>query len=946
MTNTIANSEHIIEKAAKDLLVLVREIGDELHLPRADVDGLGLDSSFHDDLRLDSLTQLEFFSRVEKHFGVSLPEKAFTHISTPRSLLEYILTAEKLDHSEIVASIGRLMPAPAGKMPRRPKTLLDVLDWHAEKNPDRPHITFCSDSAAGETVTYSALKQHAEKLAGGLVKQGLRSKETVVILLPSGKEYVVSFFAVLLAGGIPVPLPPPTRHQQLKNHLVQYRNVFSNCRAKFLITDAPTKASVADYRIGFEFIRTLLTPDDLAADTGRLIRPMRSSHDIAYLQYTPGGTGEPKSVILTHANLLANIRAAGEWSRLSSQDVFMNWLPLHHNMGLVGSWLSSLFYAFMLVNAPPLFFLIKPERWLWAIHRFRATITAAPDFAYAVCLQRIGDEDIRGLDLSLLRIAFNGAEPVRSDAVEKFCERFARYGFRTTAMTPVFGLAENAFALTLPPINRGLRIDHIQRNAFMRTGRAIPVADRNHALRLVSLGQALAGHEIRVIDPLGSELPERRLGRLEFRGPSATAGYYGNPEETRRLYDGKWVDSGDSAYIADGELYVLGRAEELIRHRGRNFHPLELAQAINRLPGIVNGSVAVFSTRPRRAAHRRLIVLAGTREQDDANLAAMRSRIEDTARALIGAAPDDIVFALPDVIPKTSMGLVKYGAIRELYEKQLRDEAGQPAARHTLRSYLLDALGRLRPWAGVISSRLYGAYFWAAAIPIVIAAYCFFMSCPIASWRWRFARRAAKTLFAVTGIPIAVQGKENLPPNRQPCIFVCNHSSYLDGFILMSALPTRLSFVAKAALSRRFFSRTFLSRLDTVFVNRFDKERGIRDATNIVHLAAGGKSFLFFPEGTFTRKSGLRPFHLGAFVTACDTGLPIVPVVIHGARSLLRDETWLPRHVSVSVTIGKPIDPDRFILNCGRTDRLSAILALRDTVREQMLKEVREPDLS
>lgn len=834
MTNTVTDTSRTIEEAARELLALVREIGDELHLPRADVEGLGLDSSFHDDLRLDSLTQLEFFARVEKHFGVALPEKAFTHISTPRRLLEYILAAEKPNHSEIVSRIDRLRLTPTGKMLRHPKTLLDVLDWHAEKNPDRPHITFYGDTPAGETVTYSALKQGAEKLAGGLVKQGLRTDETAVILLPSGKEYVAGFFAVLLAGGIPVPIPPPTRHQQLKTHLAQYRKVFSDCRAKILITDAPTKAGVTEHRIGFEFVRTLLTPDELDADTARFVRPVRSGHDIAYLQYTSGVTGEPNGVILTHANLLANIRAVGEWSRFSSQDVFLNWLPLHHNMGLVGSWLGSLFYAFQLINAPPLFFLIKPERWLWAIHRFRATITAATDFAYAVCLQRIEDDDIRGLDLSPLRIAFNGGEPVQADTTEKFCERFARYGFRTTAMTPLFGLAENAFALTLPPINRGLRIDRIQRSVFMRKGRAVPAADRKNALRLVSLGQALPGHEIRVADPLGGELPERRLGRLEFRGPSATAGYFNDPEKTRRLHHGSWLDSGDLAYTAGGELYVVGQAERLIRRRGGAVHPSEPVQAI----------------------------------------------------------------------------------------------------------------GRLQPWLQAVSARLYGAYFWAAAVPITIAAYCFFMACPIASWRWRFARRAAKMLFGVTGIPIAVKGKENLPPKRQPYIFVCNHSSYLDGFILMKALPIRFSFVAKAALSRRFFSRTFLSRLDTVFVNRFDKEKGIRDAGNITHQALAGKSFLFFPEGTFTRKSGLRPFRLGAFVTACDTGLPIVPVVIHGARSLLRDETRLPRRVPVSVTVGEPIDPGRFIRTRGRSDRLSAILALRDAVRERMLNDVGEPDLS
>ncbi len=937
--------DHVIEEAAKELLTLVRELGSELHLPRTAIDGLDLDSSFHEDLRLDSLTQVEFFSRIEKQFGVTLPEKAFTHISTPRDLLEFILAAERLDHSKIASSVSRLMLRPASKIPHHPETLIDVLDWHAKNNPDRPHIKFYGDGAAGETMTYIDLKENAETLAAGLQQKGLRPKDTVMILLPSGKDYVVAFFAILIAGGIPVPLPPPSRHQHLQIHLFQHQNVFSSCQARFLITDEQTKTGTKEQNIELEFIRNLLTPDDLSSAAGRLIRPPLSGQDIAYLQYTPGVTGEPKGVALTHANVLANIQAIGEWGHLSSQDVLVSWLPLYHNMGLIGAWFISLFYAVLLVNMPPLFFLISPDHWLWAMHHFRATLAVAPNFAYAICVQQVNEENLQGLDLSLLKIAINSTEFVLPDTIEKFNARFSDFGFSSCAMTPMFSLAESTFALTLPPVERAVRIDQIERDAFAYSGHAMPTTDQSRALQFVSCGSPLAGHEIRVVDTLGSELPERHQGRLEFRGPSAAAGYYRNPQQTRYLHHGDWLDSGDLAYIANGELFVTGRAEELIHHRGRNIHPFELEQAISRLPGIIKGSVALFGHRSSHPRKHQLIVLAGTREQDAANLKAMRARIEEATAELTGAVPDDIVLTLPDVIPKTAGGQIRHTACRHLYETAFIDNAYQAGRRQGKSRHPSMNAGHLRQWAQVVSSRLYGLFFWTMALPFIAVTWCFLMLCPIASWRWHFARRAAKTLFHLTGISIRVEGLDNLPPKHQPCIFVCNHSSYLDGFILMQVLPTKFSFVAKAGLARHFFSRTFLGRLDTIFIDRFDKEKGIEGATNMVHQALDGKSFLIFPEGTFTRKAGLLPFHLGAFVTACDTGLPIVPVTLHGVRFLLRDKSWLPRHVAVSAIIDKPIDPNQFLQTKKQPDRLSEILALRDAVREQMLKQVGEPDL-
>jgi acyl-CoA synthetase (AMP-forming)/AMP-acid ligase II len=229
---------------------------------------------------------------------------------------------------------------------------------------------------------------------------------------------------------------------------------------------------------------------------------------VALVQYTSGSTGDPKGVVLTHGNLLANVRAIGEAMRIVPDDVAVSWLPLYHDMGLIGTWLGSLYHGCRLVAMSPTRFLASPRAWLSAIHRHRGTLTAAPAFGYEICATRIADADLEGLDLSSWRVALNGSEPVSPRGLELFAQRFARYGFRPEAMTPVYGLAENALALTFPPLGRGPRVDRVQRAPFERDGRALPAPDGGSgddggepagALSFVSCGRPLPGNEVRVV---------------------------------------------------------------------------------------------------------------------------------------------------------------------------------------------------------------------------------------------------------------------------------------------------------------------------------------------------------------------------------------------------------------------------------------------------------------
>ncbi|GGN71916.1 AMP-binding protein [Nocardia rhizosphaerihabitans] len=328
---------------------------------------------------------------------------------------------------------------------------------------------------------------------------------------------------------------------------------------------------------------------------------------------------------LTHANLLSNIRAMGEASEVAASDVFVSWLPLYHDMGLIGAWLSCLYFGVPLAVMSPLDFLARPAQWLWAIHANQGTLSAAPNFAYELCLRKIADAELDGLDLGSLRILFNGAEPVSADTVTRFGERFAAYGLRREAQAPVYGLAEACVGLTLPPVGRGPIVDRIDRNRFLRTGKATrAAADDPDPLRFVGCGRTIPGHQIRLVDSAGNVLGDRREGRIEFCGPSATAGYFRNPRATTALLRHGWLDTGDLGYFVDGELYVTGRIKDFIIRAGRNLHPEELERAVGDIPEIRKGCVAAFATAEPAGGTERLVVFAETRQTAAAAVAQLR----------------------------------------------------------------------------------------------------------------------------------------------------------------------------------------------------------------------------------------------------------------------------------------------------------------------------------
>lgn len=929
------------------ILAIAKKLAAENHGRQTLQDNLTINSDITKDLGLDSLARVELFSRINEQLNITLDEELFTKAVTLQDLLQGII---KKSNKEIFTERARIKTKPEPsqypqlELPISAATLCDVLYWYAQRAPHREHIQLYDDKAPGETISYQQLLSDAKKVASGLQSLHLEPQRPVAIMLPTGKEYFFSFFGILLAGAIPVPLYPPARLTQLEDHIRRHVNILNNCAATILITVPEAKNIARLLKTQVSTIKHIVTVNELFIERNTFKPYSYKPEDVAFIQYTSGSTGTPKGVALTHKNLLANIRAMGEATNASNHDVFVSWLPLYHDMGLIGAWLGSCYFAARLVVMSPLAFLTKPERWLWAIHRYGGTLSASPNFGYEFCLRRIKDKDIENLDLSTWRGAYNGAETVSPDTVEKFCQRFEQYGFNRKSYAPVYGLAENSVGLAFPPPNRGPIIDIVQRDAFMQTGQAIP-ADKADAtaIKFVGCGQALKGHQIRIVDKSNKELPNRQEGRLQFKGPSATSGYYKNPEKTKELIHDGWLDSGDLAYIANREIYLTGRTKDIIIRGGRNIYPHELEEVVGNIEGIRTGRVAAFGSRDAQSATERLVVLAETRETEQEKLTKLENEINSRINDLVGLPPDEVVLAPPGTVLKTSSGKIRRAASKSLYENGETQKGPQALWLQIARLLLSGLALKTRRFYKQVVTVIYGLYAQCAFWIIAPVAWSLVAVLPLLSWRWTVMRWSTRVLAFCIGIPLSITGRENLLPENTPCIYVCNHASYLDGPYVIALLNRQFSFIAKVELSHQFIPRIFLNRIHAKYVERFDVQKSISDAEFLASQVESGKSLFFFPEGTFQREEGLLPFHMGAFVTAAQAQVPVIPITLNGSREIVRQGNWLPRHGAVSVTVGNAIDPHDFKY---QKDAWAKAVWLRDQARLQILHELREPDLN
>ena len=936
-------SRHDPPASVEELLAVVSALYSELHSAQPGEGAVSLSSHLERDLGFDSFGRVELVLRLERAFDVRLPETAFGSAETVADLWDLVSAATSVgalaNHPPQPAARLTLPPRQLSGTPDAARTLIDVLDWRAEQHPDAIHVNVL-DGESSASLTYGQLRAAARAVAGTLQGAGLQPGATVALMLPTGTEYLASFFGVLLVGAVPVPIYPPTRPSQIEEHVHRYASVLANAGAVALIT-VPEARSVAHLlRARVPSLRHVWSCIELTpTEPFRPPATPASTDSLAMLQYTSGSTGSPKGVMLTHANLLANIRAIGKVINPNESDVFVSWLPLYHDMGLIGAWLGSLYFGCLLVIMPPTAFLARPERWLQTIQQYRGTLTASPNFGYELCMRRLRQQEIAGLDLSSLRIAFNGAEPVDSDTLERFAARFGPCGFPQEAMMPVYGLAEAAVALTFPPPGRGPVVDRVDRAQMTSFSRATSVpASISNALRFVSCGQPLPGYRVRVIDESGVEVPERIEGTLQFTGPSATSGYYHNPEATARLLSGEWRDTGDRAYLAAGELYVTGRVKDIIIRRGRHLYPEEIEGAAGQVDGIRKGCVVAFGTKDPATATEKLVVLAETHITDLAARAELHQRLNEHIVDCIGEPPEEIILAPPHTILKTSSGKLRRAATRAAFEDGSLGHAASGPLVQLLRLRTEGALARLRRTLQTGRRIAFGVYAWGVFCGIAVPCGLLVALQRDQARAWHLTHLATRWLIRAWRIPLSVrwEGPTALPV---PHVIVANHCSYLDSIFVASLLPDPHIVIAKAELHRVPVLRAFLDKLGIIFVDRSTPERRLLEIERMKQALAAGRSLIFFPEGTFTPVTGLGQFHLGAFEIAAATATPIITIALRGTRSVLRDGQRLPRRSAVEAVIGAPL-----ALQAGE-NMFAAAVQLRNSARAQILRHCGEPDL-
>ncbi|HEX8945400.1 MAG TPA: AMP-binding protein, partial [Gemmatimonadaceae bacterium] len=747
---------------------------------------------------------------------------------------------------------------------------------------------------------------------------------------------------IIAAGGIAVPLYPPARLDRVVEYLQRQARILANANARLMISIDEAVSVARMLHHAAPALETIVTPDALRSGGEPMTETVGKSGDAALIQYTSGSTGDPKGVLLTHANLLANIRAIAAGVQLSPTDAAVSWLPLYHDMGLIGTWLNSMVHGIPLTLMSPLSFLARPERWLWAIHETRATLSPAPNFAYELCVRKIRDEALVGLDLSSWRVASNGSEPVSAATLDRFAQRFAPFGLRREALFPVYGLAECSVALCFPPVGRAPLVDVVEREPFERERRAVPASASAAApLSFVSVGTPLPAHEVRLVGEQRNDVGERIVGRLLFRGPSCTSGYYRNPEATSRAIapDG-WIDSGDLAYRAKGELFITGRIKDLIIKGGRNLVPQEIEEVVGAIAGIRKGCVAAFGIPDEASGTERLIVLAESRISDDSERARLEREAVAAVATEIGVPPDAVRIVPPGTVPKTPSGKIRRSAAREAFDAGRLGRQPRVPLRISARLAFGRATSAMRTVAGVVTRTVQVMYLlaaWTVALVVLGPAILVLMFAlsngrPVRT----LCRVIARVALSMSGCRVTVEGREHLPRDG-PVVLVTNHTSYADTPVLVAALPRDFVFVAMTEILSWPVIGSLARRGEHLTVDRWHMRQSVADAAAVERRLRSGAAVLFFAEGGFSRAHGLRPFRLGAFEAAVATGVPVIPIALRGSRELLPADTRVPHPGKVHVWIGEPIEPT------GRDWK--AAIDLRDRAADAIAAHCGEPRL-
>jgi fatty-acyl-CoA synthase len=562
-----------------------------------------------------------------------------------------------------------------------PRTIPEAIERAAESKKGYYFL----DEGPERFRSYADLFQESLRAAAALRNLDLRRGDRVAILVPEAEDFLRTFYGASLGGFVPVPMSPPLNLGQLDTFLASARHILRTSKVKALITTAQIRRILGMLQAERGMPRHVVRVEELTAPPlGRIDYP--GSEDIAFIQFTSGSTSQPKGVVLTHENLRVNIAGiVGPQGFCVNPevDVGISWLPLFHDMGLIGMALGPVYTVTLSLLMSPLLFIKRPLEFLRAFGRHRGSVTCMPNFGYSLCVKRIPDRELERLDLSSWRAAGCGAEPIQAEILQSFAKKFAPAGFRETALFPCYGMAEHTVAVTFSTIGRPLRTDVVSGADIGERRVATPCApDEPRAVRFVSCGRPLPAHELRIVDDQGCPLGDRQVGEIQLRGPSVMRGYDGRPDLTAQILRDGWLRTGDLGYLYDGEIFLCGRKKDVIILNGRNYAPQDLEWIVTELPGIRKGAVVAFGTNAF-GAREKVVIVAEAKEAQDATevTAKIRQKILDVIQIQV----DEVLIVPPGTIPKTTSGKLQRSRVRERYET---GEILRPVSQSKIRLFL------------------------------------------------------------------------------------------------------------------------------------------------------------------------------------------------------------------------------------------------------------------
>ncbi|MFJ4657096.1 fatty acyl-AMP ligase [Nocardia sp. NPDC088792] len=545
----------------------------------------------------------------------------------------------------------------------RPELLPEILTRRAGAEPGRTAYVFLDDTGAeATTLTYRELHERALAVAAELESRCVPG-DRAALVFPQCPEFIIAYFGCLYAGVIAVPLNPPRRNR------IQDAtgSIMRDCAPAAVLT---LDMFVAPLRAALEPLCTAshwLAVDGMASAAVDFEPRRAAPAEVAFLQYTSGSTGAPKGVMVTHGNLVANEEMIRQGFGHSRDSTVVGWAPFFHDQGLIGNVLQPLYVGTTAILMSPVAFIRRPLLWLSTISRYRAHTSGGPNFAFEACVARAAAGPLPELDLGSWRVAFNGAEPIRPETLERFAETFAPHGFDPGAWYPCYGLAEATLLVSGGTPGRGPRLLEVDAEA-LGARRYVP-ATGTRSKTLVGCGQVLPGETVRIADPAtGETCPPDRVGEIWVSGGQVAQGYWRNPSATAQTFRaaGEYLRTGDLGLLVDGELYVVGRAKDMVIIRGRNYYPQDIEQTVQAShPALRAGACAAFAI-PAPAGEQ-LVVVQEIRRDAAADPAEVLGAIRAAVVAEHELAPADVVLAAPDQVQRTSSGKIRRSAVRTRY---------------------------------------------------------------------------------------------------------------------------------------------------------------------------------------------------------------------------------------------------------------------------------------